>query len=128
MKRSGITRKHITVAVPADLYRQTRTLAAQYDTTVTDFVAYLLRVMPEALKAARYPGGPPRFSLIRAPLCHVCPFAPTTPAAAPGVAPSPAPTPSASAPSPAAALAAPAPAAPAPQSSPAPASPPPGAK
>ncbi len=110
MRRSGITRKHITVAVPSDLYRQTRTLAAQYDTTVTDFVAYLLRVLPEALKAARYPGGPPRFSAIRAPLCHVCPFAPTAAAAAPGVAPSPAS------------------AAPVPQTSLAPASPPAGAK
>ncbi len=116
MRKTGVTRKHITVAVPGDLYRQTRTLAAQYDTTVTDFVAYLLRLMPEALKAARYPGGPPRFSVIRAPLCHVCPFAPTTPDAAPGVAPSPAPSP------------APMPPVPAPQVAPASASPPPGAR
>jgi len=111
MKSPGVPRKHITVAVPAGLYRQTRSLAAQYDTTVTDLVAYLLRVMPEALKAARYPGGPPRFSDIRAPLCHVCPFAPTTPAAAAGVAPSPTAAPAAAS-----------------QLAPVPASPSPGAK
>ena len=54
--------KHITVAVSPELYRQTRHLAANHDTTVPELVKYLLLKLPEALKAARYPGGPPRFA------------------------------------------------------------------
>ncbi len=56
--------KHITVAVTPELYRQTRRLAADYDTTVTELVKYLLLKLPDALKAARYPGGAPRFGVI----------------------------------------------------------------
>jgi hypothetical protein len=37
---------NITVAVPPELYRQTRRLAAEYDTTVTDMVRYLLEKLP----------------------------------------------------------------------------------
>jgi hypothetical protein len=44
----------ITAAVSPELYRQTRMLAAEYDTTVTAMVAYLFKAMPRALKA-----GPP---------------------------------------------------------------------
>ncbi len=44
--------KHITVAVPVDLYRQTRRLAAEYDTTVTALVAYLIERLPLHLKNA----------------------------------------------------------------------------
>ena len=51
------TVRNITVAVDPDLYRQTRKIAADYDTTVTDMVRYLLVILPEAVKAARYPGG-----------------------------------------------------------------------
>jgi hypothetical protein len=49
--------RHITVAVSPELYRQTRRLAAEYDTTVTALVAYLLERLPRALEAARYPKG-----------------------------------------------------------------------
>jgi hypothetical protein len=49
--------KHITVAVSPELYRQTRHLAAEYDSTVTAIVAYLLERLPQALKAARFPVG-----------------------------------------------------------------------
>lgn len=49
--------RHITVAVSPELYRQTRHLAAEYDTTVTAIVAYLLERLPDALKRSRYPVG-----------------------------------------------------------------------
>jgi hypothetical protein len=55
------TVRNITVAVDPELYRQTRKLAAEYDTTVTDLVRFLLLVLPDAVKAARYPGGRPQF-------------------------------------------------------------------
>jgi hypothetical protein len=55
------TVRNITVAVSDDLYRQTRRLAAQYDTTVTDMVRFLLMTLPEAVEAARFPGGRPQF-------------------------------------------------------------------
>jgi hypothetical protein len=57
------TVRNITVAVEPELYRQTRRIAADYDTTVTDMVRFLLLVLPEAVKAARYPGGAPQFGL-----------------------------------------------------------------
>jgi hypothetical protein len=50
------TVRNITVAVDPELYRQTRRIAAEYDTTVTDMVRFLLLVLPEAVKAVRYPG------------------------------------------------------------------------
>lgn len=49
--------RNITVAVTPELYRQTRKLAAEYDTTVTAIVAYLLERLPDALKRAGYPVG-----------------------------------------------------------------------
>jgi hypothetical protein len=52
--------RNITVAVPLDLYLQSRRLAAQYDTTVTAMVAHLLERMPIYLKNANYPVGGPR--------------------------------------------------------------------
>ena len=55
------TVRNITVAVDPELYRQTRKIAADYDTTVTDMVKFLLLVLPEAVKDARYPGGRPQF-------------------------------------------------------------------
>ena len=58
--------RNITVAVEPELYRQTRRIAADYDTTVTDMVRFLLLVLPEAVKAARYPGGRPQFGLAAA--------------------------------------------------------------
>ena len=60
------TVRNITVAVEPELYRQTRRIAADYDTTVTDMVRFLLLVLPEAVKAARYPGGRPQFGLAAA--------------------------------------------------------------
>jgi hypothetical protein len=60
------TVRNITVAVDPELYRQTRRIATEYDTTVTDMVRFLLLVLPEAVKAARYPGGRPQFGLAAA--------------------------------------------------------------
>jgi hypothetical protein len=51
--------KNITVAVSPELYHQTRMLAAQYQTTVTAMVAFLLERMPRLLKASRFPGPNP---------------------------------------------------------------------
>jgi hypothetical protein len=61
--RTMRTVRNITIAVEPELYRQTRKIAADYDTTVTDMVRFLLLVLPEAVKAARYPGGRPQFGL-----------------------------------------------------------------
>jgi hypothetical protein len=47
------TVRNITVAVEPELYRQTRKIAADYDTTVTDMVRFLLIALPEAVKSAR---------------------------------------------------------------------------
>ena len=52
--------RHITVAVPLDLYLQSRRLAAEYDTTITAMVAYLLERLPKHLKNAGYPVDGPR--------------------------------------------------------------------
>lgn len=55
--------RNITVAVSPELYRQTRKLAAEMDSTVTAMVAYLLERFPSYLKGAGYkvtvpPGAP----------------------------------------------------------------------
>jgi hypothetical protein len=50
------TVRNITVAVEPELYLQTRRIAADYDTTVTDMVRFLLIVLPEAVKSARFSG------------------------------------------------------------------------
>jgi hypothetical protein len=82
------TVRNITVAVEPELYRQTRRIAADYDTTVTDMVRFLLLVLPEAVKSARYPGGRPQFGLAAARADRAA-------ASAPPAAPSPnPPTPS----------------------------------
>jgi hypothetical protein len=60
------TVRNITVAVEPELYRQTRKIAAGYHTTVADRLRFLLLVLPEAVKAARYPGGRPQFGLAAA--------------------------------------------------------------
>ena len=64
--RTMRTVRNITVSVEPELYRQTRRIAADYDTTVTDMVRFLLIALPEAVKAARYPGGRPQFGLAAA--------------------------------------------------------------
>jgi hypothetical protein len=51
------TVRNITVCVSPELYRQTKLLAAKYDTTVSGVVAYLLERLPDALERARYPVG-----------------------------------------------------------------------
>ena len=51
------TVRNITVCVSPELYRRTKLLAANYDTTVTDMVAYLLERLPDALARAAYPVG-----------------------------------------------------------------------
>ncbi len=72
--------KNITVAVSVDLYRQTRKLAAEYDTTVTAMVEYLLRKLPDALKRAQFPVGGPKW----APATRPESFAPKPVAPSPG--------------------------------------------
>jgi hypothetical protein len=59
--------KNITVAVPVDLYRQTRRLAAEYDTTVTAMVAYLLERLPIHVEKARFPKGEMKHRRVRGP-------------------------------------------------------------
>jgi len=73
------TVRNITVAVEPELYRQTRRIAADYDTTVTDMVRFLLLVLPEAVKAVRYPGGRPQFGLAAARAAHAAASAPPQP-------------------------------------------------
>jgi hypothetical protein len=51
------TVRNITVCVSPELYRQTKQLAAKYDTTVTGVVAFLLERLPDALKRTAYPVG-----------------------------------------------------------------------
>jgi hypothetical protein len=78
------TVRNITVAVEPELYRQTRRIAADYDTTVTDMVRFLLLALPEAVKAARYPGGCPQFGLAAARAARAAASAPpATPATNP---------------------------------------------
>jgi len=72
------TVRNITVAVEPELYRQTRRIAADYDTTVTDMVRFLLLVLPEAVKSARYPGGRPQFGLAAARAAASAPPAATS--------------------------------------------------
>ncbi len=86
------TVRNITVAVEPELYRQTRKIAADYDTTVTDMVRFLLLVLPEAVKAARYPGGRPQFGLAAAQAART--MAPSVAPAPHPAAPSPPATPS----------------------------------
>jgi hypothetical protein len=82
------TVRNITIAVEPELYRQTRRIAADYDTTVTDMVRFLLLALPEAVKAARYSGGRPQFGLAAARAGRA---AASAPPAAPAINP---PTPS----------------------------------
>jgi hypothetical protein len=79
--------RNITVAVDPELYRQTRRLAAEYDTTVTEMVRFLLIAMPEALKAARYPGGRPQFGIAARRAASATPPAPIS--APPATPPTP---------------------------------------
>ena len=75
------TVRNITVAVEPELYRQTRKIAAEYNTSVTDMVRFLLLILPEAVKAARYPGGRPQFGLAAARAARAAAPAQPTPSA-----------------------------------------------
>ena len=59
--------KNITVCVTPEIYRQTRHLAAEYDTTVSTMVAWLLQRLPAALERSRFPKGGPKPSAQPAP-------------------------------------------------------------
>jgi hypothetical protein len=85
------TVRNITVAVEPELYRQTRKIAADYDTTVTDMVRFLLLVLPEAVKAARYPGGAPQFGLAVARAARAAAALPIPTAPAPALPATPSP-------------------------------------
>jgi len=74
--------KNITVCVTPEIYRQTRHLAAEYDTAVSTIVAWLLPRLPAALERTRFPKGGPK------------PSAQPAPAASPTPSSSPTPTPS----------------------------------
>jgi hypothetical protein len=52
--------KNITVCVSPEIYRQTRHLAAEYDSTVSTIVAWLLERLPAALERTRFPKGGPK--------------------------------------------------------------------
>ena|SRR6185312_5691462 len=47
--------RNITVAVSPDLYRQTRRIAADSDTTVTELVRHILVHLPELLRNTNHP-------------------------------------------------------------------------
>jgi hypothetical protein len=52
--------KNITVCVTPEIYRQTRHLAAEYDSTVSTIVAWLLERLPAALERTHFPKGGPK--------------------------------------------------------------------
>ena len=59
------TPRNITVAISPELYRQTRKIATECDTSVTEMVRFLLFVLPDAIKGARFPGGRPLYAAAR---------------------------------------------------------------
>jgi hypothetical protein len=81
--------KTITVRVTPELYRQTRHLAAQYDTTVTEIVADLLEHLARVLERLNYPVGIPRRSQDPAASSRIAPLTPPTPLTPLSAAPSP---------------------------------------
>jgi hypothetical protein len=52
--------KNITVCVTPEIYRQARHLAAEYDSTVSAMVAWLLQRLPAAIERSRFPKGGPK--------------------------------------------------------------------
>jgi hypothetical protein len=66
--------KNITVCVSPEIYRQTRHLAAEYDSTVSTIVAWLLQRLPAALERTRFPKGGPKPSAQPAPAPAAVPF------------------------------------------------------
>jgi len=59
--------KNITVCVTPEIYRRARHLAAEYDTTVSTIVAWLLPRLPAALERTHFPKGGPKPSAQPAP-------------------------------------------------------------
>jgi len=57
--------RSITVAVSPELYRQTRRIATEWDTSVTDVVRFLLLILPDALREARFSGARPQCAAAR---------------------------------------------------------------
>ncbi len=55
--------KNITVSVPPEVYRDARHLAADYDTTVSAFVAWLLPRLRTQLERTHFPKGGPKTTL-----------------------------------------------------------------
>ncbi len=87
--------RNITVCVTPQIYRQTRHLAAEYDTTVSTIVAWLLQRLPAALERTHFPKGGPKPSAKPAPLpCSPAPSLPAspTPSSTLTLTPTPSPT------------------------------------
>ncbi len=63
--------KNITVCVTPEIYREARHLAAEYDSTVSALVAWLLPRMRTALERTHFPKGGPKPSAQPAPAVNV---------------------------------------------------------
>lgn len=69
--------KNITVCVKPEIYRNARHLAAEYDTTVSTIVAWLLERLPAALERSRFPKGGPKPAAQPSPTPNVLVTPPT---------------------------------------------------
>ena len=71
--------RSITVAVSPELYRQTRRIATEWDTSVTDVVRFLLLILPDALREARFSGARPQCAAARSRGDQPAKMSPQTP-------------------------------------------------
>ena len=78
--------KNITVCVTPEIYREARHLAAEYDSTVSALVAWLLPHMRVALERTRFPKGGPKPTAQPAPAVDVS-VTPPPPPPTPGYEP-----------------------------------------
>ena len=69
--------KNITVCVKPEIYCEARNLAAEYDTTVSTIVAWLLERLPAALERSRFPKGGPKPCTQPSPAVNVLVTPPT---------------------------------------------------
>ena len=69
--------KNITVCVTPEVYCEARNLAAEYDTTVSAFVAWLLPRMRMALQRSHFPKGGPKPCTQPSPALNVLVTPPT---------------------------------------------------
>ena len=60
-------KKKITVAISPALYRQSRQVAAEFDTTVTAMAFYILEQLPSHLRNSNFPVGGPVAKPVVAP-------------------------------------------------------------